>query len=176
MAERLWGMMAEFDTPEALVGAARRAREAGYRRLDAFTPYLVEELTDALALREWRVGPVFALGGLAGFAATMAVTWYISIDYPLNVGGRPLFAFPGFSVVGFEMMIVGAVAAGVLGMLVMNGLPRLNHPVFEADRFPLATDSSFFLCVLADDPRFDEGGTRAFLAGSGPRSIEALRA
>lgn len=172
----LYGMLAEFDTPDALAEAARLARAQGYRRLDAFSPFPVEGVQEALGLRDRRLGYVAFLGAVAGLAATMAVAWYVTIDYPINVGGRPLFAVPAFAVIGFEVMILATVAFAIGGMLVLNRLPRLNHPVFGGQRFGLASDDRFFLCVLADDPNFAEGATREFLGSLSPRTIETVRA
>ena len=171
-----YGMLAEFETGEALTAAARKARHDGYRRLDAFSPFLVEDLPEALGLEERRLGYVFFFGAIGGLALALAVMWYVNIDYPINVGGRPVFAFPAFMVVGVELTILGAVLCGIGGMLFLNRLPQLHHPVFEAERFSFASDDRFFLCVLADDPRFSEDGTRAFLATLGPRTIETVRA
>lgn len=172
----LYGMLAEFDTPESLAEAARSARRQGYRRLDAFTPFPVEAVQEALGLADRRLGYVAFLGGVAGLAAVMALAWYVSLDYPINVGGRPLFAVPAFLVIGFEVMILAIVVFAIGGMLVLNRLPRLNHPVFAGQRFGFASDNRFFLCVLADDPAFGEAATREFLATLSPRTIEALRA
>jgi hypothetical protein len=174
-AARLYGILAEFNTPEQLTIAARATRERGYRRLDAFTPFPVEELQEILGLSDRRLGPVAFLGGLAGLAGILALSWYVQIDYPINVGGRPLFALPAFLVIGFEMMILTAVVAVLAGMLWLNRLPLLHHPVFEGTRFGFASNDRFFLCVLGDDPRFDADDTRDFLKTLGPVSLEALR-
>ena len=172
----LYGLLAEFASADSLVKAARSTRDEGYSQLDAFTPFPVEELNDVLGLQDKRIGPIFFVGGVAGLALALAVMVYVNIDYPLNVGGRPLFAWPAFLVVGVELMILASVIAGVVAMLFFNGLPRLHHPVFESSRFSFASDNRFFLCVLARDQQFDEERTRAFLTGLDPRSIELVRA
>jgi hypothetical protein len=171
----LYGILAEFETPDELVAAARASRRQGYVRLDAFTPFPVEALQEVLAIDDRRLGPVAFLGGVAGLMLVLSVAWYIQIDYPINVGGRPLFALPAFLVIGFEMMILGIVVAAIGGMLVLNRLPRLHHPFFEGTRARFASDHRFFLCVFGDDPHFDADATRDFLKGLRPVSLEALR-
>lgn len=172
----LYGLLAEFETAEDVTEAARAARRAGFQRLEAFTPFPVEELQDVLGLKEGPIGPIFFLGAVGGLAFALAIMWYVNIDYPINVGGRPLFAWPAFLVVGVELLILGAVLTGVVAMLYLNGLPRLHHPVFEAPRFGFASDDRFFLCLLVEDERRWEEKARAFLLGLQPRSLEAVRA
>ena len=174
MAERPFGLLAEFDSPEALLEAARQARKAGYRALDAFTPFPVEEMPEILGLREWRIGPAFFLGGIGGLGLTLLGIWYIIMDYSIDVGGRPLLAWPAFLVVGFELMILGSVVGGVLAMLALNRLPRLHHPVFAAARFSFASDDRFFLCIQSRDPLFDPKETLEFLETCGPRGISIV--
>lgn len=171
-----YGMLGQFGSADELTAAARAARRDGYRRLEAFTPFPVEELAEVLGIEDRRLGYVFYLGGLAGLAAALAVIWAVNIDYGINVGGRPVFAFPAFMVVGVELTILGAVLFGVVGMFVLNRLPRLHHPVFEARDFTLASDDRFFLCVLGDDPRFDPDATRAFLTTLSARTVQLVAA
>ena len=175
MAEPLLGYLAEFGTAEKLVEAARSAREAGYRRLDAFTPFPVEGLADLLRFRDNRIGWLSIVGGLTGFLGMLAVQLFVNFDYPVEVGGRPVFAYPAFFVVDFEIMVLLAVLFPVIGMLVINGLPRLHHPLFGSPRFGLASDDRFFLYVDSRDPRFDADRTRTFLGSLGAWVVEPVR-
>ena len=148
--------MAEFDTPTAVVAAARRAYEAGYRRMDAFTPYPIEELTEAIGFRHTKLPLLVLIGGIVGALTGYGLQYWASvIYYPLNVGGRPLHSWPSFIPVTFEMTILVAALTAVLGMLALNGLPQPYHPVFSAPNFDLASRNHFFLCIEAQDPRFD---------------------
>jgi hypothetical protein len=170
--ETIYGLLAEFDSPEALVAAARRAREAGYRKMDAYTPFPVEELNDALELGRTGVPIIVLIGGLLGAVLGYALQYYISvIDYPINVGGRPLHSWPAFIPVTFETTVLVAGLFAVLGMLALNGLPMPYHPIFNAPRFSLASHDRFFLCIEAADPKFDAHETRRFLDGLAPRAL-----
>ena len=175
MAERVLGYLAEFGDAEALVEAAKQARAAGFRRLDAFTPFPVDGLADILRFRDNRIGWLSIIGGLAGFLGMLAVQLFVNFDYPVEVGGRPIFAYPAFFVVDFEIMVLLAVLFPVIGMLVINGLPRLHHPLFGTPRFGLASDDRFFLYVDSRDPRFDADRTRTFLGSLGAWVVEPVR-
>jgi hypothetical protein len=169
---RLYGLMAEFDNPADLVEAARRTREAGYRRLDAYTPYPIEALTEALDIHDRRL-PAVVLGGgiLGGLAAYALCYWTSVIAYPLNIGGKPFHSAPAFIIPTFETTILFAAFAAVLGMLALNGLPMPYHPVFNAPRFAMASRDRFFLCIEAADPKFDHDETWAVLTGLAPRAV-----
>jgi hypothetical protein len=169
---RLYGLMAEFDNPADLVEAARRTREAGYKRLDAYTPYPIEALTEALDIHDRRL-PAVVLGGgiLGGLAAYALCYWTSVIAYPLNIGGKPFHSAPAFIIPTFETTILFAAFAAVLGMLALNGLPMPYHPVFNAPRFAMASRDRFFLCIEAADPKFDHDETWAFLTGLAPRAV-----
>jgi Protein of unknown function (DUF3341) len=169
---RLYGLMAEFEHPHDLVEAARRAREAGYRRLDAYTPYPIEALTEALDIHDRRL-PAIVLGGgiLGGLTGYALCYWTSVIDYPLMIGGKPFHSAPAFIVPTFEMTILFAAFAAVLGMLGLNGLPMPYHPVFNAPRFAMASRDRFFLCIEAKDPKFDHDATWAFLTKLSPRVV-----
>jgi len=168
----LYGLLAEFDNPSDLVAAARRAHAAGYRKMDAYTPFPVEELNDALGLGQTWMAPLVLLGGILGAALGYSLQYYVSvIDYPLNIGGRPLHSWPAFIPVTFELTILSAGLFAVLGMLALNGLPMPHHPLFNAPRFALATRDRFFLCIEAADPRFSRDDTWRFLDRMGPRSV-----
>ena len=161
---RLYGLMAEFHAPAEVVAAARAASDAGYRRMDAYSPYPIEELSEALHFHHSRLPLIVLLGGLTGLVAGYALQYWSSvIEYPMNVGGRPFHSWPSFVVPTFETTILFAALSAVLGMLALNGLPEPYHPVFNVPSFALATRDRFFLCIEATDPKFDEMETRKFL-------------
>jgi hypothetical protein len=168
----IYGLMAEFDRPEELRSAAQQAYADGYRRMDAYTPFPVEGLAEAIGLHRTRLPLVVLLGGIVGCIGGFVLQYYAAvIDYPLNIGGRPLNSWPSFIPVTFETTILCASLAAVLGMLALNGLPMPYHPVFNVPRFALATRDHFFLCIEATDPRFDRQGTRQFLERLGSREV-----
>jgi Protein of unknown function (DUF3341) len=160
----LYGLMAEFDSSSDLLDAARRAYEEGYRRMDAYSPFPVHGLAEAIGFKRTLVPLLVFLGGAVGGIGGYSLQYWISvIGYPLNVGGRPLHSWPAFIPVTFELTILVAALAAVLGMLALNGLPRPHHPVFNVSAFELATRNRFFLCIEATDPKFDGRETRHFL-------------
>ena len=166
------GMIGEFETPVALIEAARRAREAGYRRMDAYTPYPIEELAEALKLPRTKLPVLVFIGGALGCATGLAMQWFATaVHYPLNVGGRPLASWPSYIPITFELTVLFAAITAVLGMLGLNGLPMPYHPVFNVPRFALASRDRFFLCIETNDPLFDPEKTRAFLSGLGAREV-----
>lgn len=168
----LYGLLAEFPNAQALVAATRLARAAGYRRMDAFSPFPVEGLAEALEFRQTWIPLVVLLGGVGGAVAGYAMQYYISvIDYPLNIGGRPLHSWPAFIPVTFETAVLGAAVAAVLGVLALNGLPQPYHPLFNVERFLHVTQDGFFLAIEAADPLFDPARTRDFLLGLGAREV-----
>jgi len=171
----IYGMMAEFDSPSDLVAAARRTYEAGYQKIDAYSPFPIEELAEAIGFHSNAVPLVVLIGGLIGCLSGYALQYWISvITYPINVGGRPLHSWPAFIVVTFEMTILFAGVAAVLGMLALNGLPMPYHPVFNVPRFAFATKDRFFLMVFSTDPKFSVVETCRFLEALGPRSISEV--
>ncbi len=166
------GLMAEFDNASDLVQAAHRAHQAGYRRMDAYSPFPIEELSEAIGLHHTNVPLVVLIGGLLGGLSGFLMQYWISaVNYPENIGGRPLNSWPAFIVVTFEMTILGAALFAVLGMLALNGLPMPYHPVFNVERFAFASKDRFFLCIEARDPRFDRKVTEEFLLSLNPRSV-----
>jgi hypothetical protein len=168
----LYGLMAEFDDPETLLTATRQAYKAGYRNMDAYTPFPVEGLSEALGFHRTRLPLVVLIGGIVGCIGGYLLQYYTAvIDYPLNVGGRPLHSWPAFIPITFEMTILVAGLSAVLGMLGLNGLPMPYHPVFNVSRFALATRNRFFLCIEASDPQFDLAKTRQFLESLQPRGV-----
>jgi len=171
-APRLYGLMAEFESPAGLVEAARSAREAGYTRLDAYTPYPIEALTEALDIHDRRLPAVVLGGGILGALVGYGLCYWTSVmAYPLNIGGKPFHSAPAFIVPTFETTILFAAFAAVLGMLGLNGLPMPYHPVFNAPRFAMASRDRFFLCIEARDPKFDHDGTWEFLTKLGPQAV-----
>ena len=168
----IYGLLAEFDAPEELVAAAERAYADGYRRLDAYTPFPVHGLAEAIGFRTQPASaPGPDRGHRRGGAGFFSQYYAAVIDYPINVGGRPLNSWPAFIPITFEVTILVAAVTAVLGMLALNGLPQPYHPVFNAPRFALATRDRFFLCIEAADPRFDSEATRKFLEGLGAKEV-----
>jgi Alternative complex III, ActD subunit len=171
----IYGMMAEFDTPSDLVAAARHAHEAGYQKIDAYSPFPIEELPEAIGFHRNGVPLVVLVGGiLGGLSGYLMQYWVAAVSYPVNVGGRPYHSWPAFIVVTFEMTILFAGIAAVFGMLALNGLPMPYHPVFNVPRFAFATKDRFFLIIFSSDPKYEAGSTRSFLEGLKPRSISEV--
>ena len=175
--EQLYGVIAEFGTADALLAAVHHARAAGYERLEAYSPLHVEGLADALGLARSRVPLFTLLGGLAGGVGAYFLQWYSAvIDYPLNIGGRPLHSWPMFVPTTFEVAVLGAALAAFVAVLVGGGLPRLNHPVFTVPDFNLAMRDRFFLCLRAAGPRFDAEAAARVLAEVQPIACREVRA
>lgn len=169
---RMYGLLAEFDKPDELVNAARATYDAGFRKIDAFTPYPLEEAAEVIGFHKNNVALVVLIGGLVGLIAGYGLEyWASAIAYPLNVGGRPYHSAPQFVPVAFETTVLGAALAAVLGMLGMNGLPQPYHPVFNAPAFSQASRDKFFLLIESDDPKFNEAETRQFLQQFNPLGI-----
>ena len=169
----VYGLLAEFSTADALVEAVKTARAAGYRCIEGFSPFPIEEMGEAIGFSSNTVPLACLIGGIAGCVGGFLMQVYCTLDFPLNIGGRPLIPPEAFALITFELTVLGAVGGAVLAMLIANRLPRLNHPVFEAKSFHLATTDKFFLLIQANDPKFDEGAVRRFLARLNPVSIEA---
>jgi hypothetical protein len=163
-ADLTFGLMAEFATADELLAAARAARDAGYTRLEAYAPFHVEGLAEAVGFRRTKVPLVTFVGGVIGCIGGYFMQWYAAVlDYPINVGGRPLHSWPMFIPVTFELTILCAAFAAVLALVCGSGLPDLSHPVFNARDFDLATRNRFFLVLRSDDPRFDADGASRWL-------------
>jgi hypothetical protein len=168
----IYGLMAEFMAPEELVSAAAKAREAGYRRFEAYSPLPIEELNEVMKLPVGRLPALIFLGGLLGGAGGFIFQYWVSaIAYPLNVGGRPLFSWPAFIPVTFELTILAAALVALVGMLALNGLPEPYHPVFNVPAFELASRNRFFLVIEAEDEKFSPEHTRRFLEGLKPLAV-----
>lgn len=166
-----YGLLAEFRDPEALIAAVGQVRAAGYRRLEAFSPFPVGGLAEAVGVHETRVRWWGLAGGVFGAALAFLMQVYVATDYPLNAGGRPIIATTAFMVVTFELTILFAATGAIGAMFILNHLPRLSHPLFNAPRFLLASRDRFFLCIERTDDRYDAAGTRSLLESLNPVSV-----
>ncbi|AEB12912.1 DUF3341 domain-containing protein [Marinithermus hydrothermalis] len=173
---RLFGLVAEFDDPERLLEATRRARAEGYQRLDAHTPFPVEGLVEALGRRDERIPWIAFVVGMLGAAFGFWMQAYIqTVDYPLNIGGKPLLGWPAYVPITFEITILSISIALFFAMLLMNGLPLAHHPLRNTPVYPRIFADRFVLVVEATDPRFDPEATRTFLEGLGALSVTEVR-
>jgi hypothetical protein len=171
----VYGLMAEFEDPTSLVHATHSAYHEGYRCMDAYSPYPIEELHEALGSHHTRLPLIVLIGGLTGCIGGYLLQYWVSaIAYPVNIGGKPLHSWPAFIPVTFECTILVAALSCVLGMLALNGLPQPYHPVFNVPRFALASRNRFFLCIESEDPKFDIEGTRRFLETLSPREVTTV--
>jgi hypothetical protein len=171
----LHGLLAEFETPTALVQAVHAARQAGYTRMDAYSPFPIEAMPEALGFTRTKVPLLIFLGGLTGALGGFALQYYCAvISYPVNVAGRPLNSWPSWIPVTFELTILIASLTAVFGLLALCGLPMPYHPLFNVPRFALATRDHFFLCIEAVDPHFDRTATNQFLSGLSPREVSEV--
>jgi len=168
----IYGLLADFETPEALVEATHRARQEGYTNLEAYSPFSIEELCTTEGRHRSEIPKIMFLGGCLGALGGFFVQYYAAaIDYPLNIGGRPLNSWPAFIPVTFELTVLAAALFGAIGMLALNGLPMPYHPLFNVPEFARASQDRFFLCIEATDPKFDTAATREFLAGLQPARV-----
>lgn len=172
---RVYGLMAEFESPPQLLAAVRRAREAGYRKMEAYTPFPIEELSHEIGHEHSALPWIVLTGGVVGALAGFGLQYWSSvIAYPVNIGGRPFNSWPSFIPVTFECTILLAALSAVLGMLALNGLPMPHHPVFNVERFEHASRDRYFLCIQARDPRFDRQATRKFLESLQAHEVEEV--
>lgn len=166
------GLMAEFHSPSEVLAAAHKVHDAGYRRVDAYTPFPIEELAEALGLHHSPLPKLVLSGGILGGLGGFALCYWSSVvEYPLNVGGRPLNSWVAFIPPTFETTILLAALTAVFGMLALNGLPQPYHPVFNVPSFALASRDKFFICIEATDPRFDRVETKRFLESLGTTEV-----
>lgn len=169
---KIYGLMAEFDNVDSVITAARRVHAAGYRKIDAYSPFPLEELSEAIGFEKNGVALVCLVGGLLGGTAAYILQWWINtIAYPVNVGGRPFHSWPSFIIVTFEMTILFSGLSAVFGMIALNGLPMPYHPVFNVPQFDAASKDKFFIVVFSSDKKYDAIGTRQFLESLGPLSV-----
>jgi hypothetical protein len=175
LSPAIYGILAEFDSSTDLVYATKAAYAAGYRKMDAYSPFPIEEASEALGFHKSRVPLIVLLGGLLGGFSGFGLQYWINvISYPLNIGGKPYDSWPAFIVPTFEMTILFAGLSGVFGMFALNGLPMPHHPLFNVDRFSAVTRDKFFLCVEAADPKFDLVDTQRFMESLKPLSISEV--
>lgn len=164
--------MAEFDTPTELVDAARQVRDAGYKKTDAFSPFPIHDIDEALGIKRSILPFMVLAGGFAGLIGGLALQiWVHAIEYPLNIGGRPYISLPAFVPPAYELTILLAAFTAVFGMLFLNGLPQPYHPVFNVPRFALATREKFFLLIEAEDPLYNYEKTRSFMEGLNAQEV-----
>ncbi len=169
---KLYGVMAEFGNPTDLVSAARSTYEAGYRRINGYSPFPIEELSEAIGFRRTILPVIVLLGGiLGGLGGFLMQYWMEVIDYPLNVGGKPYNSWPAFIPITFESTVLLAAFSAVFGMLALNKLPQPYHPVFNAPDFALATRDSFFLVIEASDRKFDHDQVMSFMRDLNPKDV-----
>jgi len=168
----IYGLVAEFNAPENLLAATKKTVAEGYCKLEAYSPFPVEGLDETLGFQRSRVPLITLIGGIAGGVGGFFMQWFsATIHYPINIGGRPLNSWPMFIPITFEMTILCAAIAAVLGMLGLNGLPMPYHPLFNVERFELASNDRFFLCIESNDQKFDREGTKRFLHSLGPKGV-----
>lgn len=172
----LYGVVAEFESPDVLLKAARKAHEAGYRSMEAYSPFPIHGLSEAVGFKKTAIPALMLAGGLSGALGGFLMECIgMAYHYPLLVGGRPFVSWPSFVPVAYECGILLAGLTGFVGMVLLNGLPRLHHPVFSAKNFERATSDRFFLCIEATDPKFDETAVHSFLKGVGAREVSEVR-
>jgi hypothetical protein len=171
----LHGLLAEFDRPETLILAVKKARREGFRKMDAYTPMAVREIAEELGTSHRWVAFFYLAGGIiGGLSGFFLQIWAAVWSYPIIVGGKPMNSWPSFIPITFELTVLGSGVIGTLGMLALNGLPRPYHPVFNVPSFGLASRDRFFLAIEATDPLFDREATRRFLLSLGPREVSDI--
>ena len=174
---KLFGLLAEFDSATSIVNAARLTRDAGYTRIDAYSPFPIHEMDEALKLKRTKLPWLVLGGGLTGMLGGFALQYWASvIQYPLNIGGRPMASWPSFIIPAYETTILLASLTAVIGMIALNGLPMPYHPVFNVPQFGNASGDRFFLSIETADPKFDLVATRAFLDGLNPLGVSDIAA
>lgn len=175
MVKSLYGVVARYSSGEALLESAKAVRTKGFTKVEAYTPYHVEGVVDALGNKDDRVTWIVFFGGVIGASLGFLLQYYVSvIDYPMNVGGRPDLSWPSFIPVTFECGILSAALSGLVGMLGLNGLPRPHHPIFEAPGIEASGRDKFFLCIEADDPQFSIDEAKAALQETNPESVDEV--
>jgi Protein of unknown function (DUF3341) len=175
MSEKTYGILAEFDSPAAILSAAEKVRDAGYSRWDVFTPFPIHGMDKVMGLKNSLVGWVSLFMGGGAFLSVVGLIWFSNaFDYPLIVGGKPMFSVPMTFVPSYIMMIMGAAVGALIGMLAFNELPRFHHPLFKSERFALVSRDKFMLLVGSTDPKFSETETRKLLESIGGAHIEII--
>jgi len=171
----VWGIAAEFEEPDELIECARRARLEGYTRMDAYTPMPVEGLSEAIGFRNKQMPALMFLGGLLGGTSGYFMEWFANTQsYPLNLGGRPYHTWPNFIVITFECTVLACALTGVFGMIILNGLPTLYHPIFNTPNFDRASQDRFFFAIEARDKNFELEKTLAFMKAQGAVNVSIV--
>jgi hypothetical protein len=172
----LYGLIAEFTTPESLMAAAAKTRDAGYKNTDAYSPFPLEGIMEALGKPHSKIAYLVLCGGITGLIAAFGMQFFCNvIDYPINIGGRPLFSWPMYFPIMFELTVLLSAFAAVFGMIGLNGLPRPYHPLFNVQEFLKASRDTFFLSIEATDPQFDLSKTKSFLESLHPRGVHEVQ-
>lgn len=172
---KLYGLVAEFESATALVKAARSAHEAGYRRMDAYSPFPIEGLSEAMGYHRTAMPLLILIGGIVGALSGFGLQYYCAVlSYPINVAGRPLNSWPSFIPVTFELTVLFGSLTAVFGLIALCGLPMPYHPLFHVPRFSRATSDGFFLCIESVDPRFEREATKSFLTGLNPSDVSEV--
>jgi hypothetical protein len=175
MNAKPYGILAEFDSPAAILEAAKKVRDAGYSRWDVFTPFPIHGMDKVMKLKNSLVGWVALAGGAFMFLNIVGLIWFSNaFDYPLIVGGKPMFSVPMTFVPAYIMMIMGGAVGALLGMFAFNELPRFNHPLFTSERFALVSRDKFSILIGSTDPKFSETETRKLLESIGGAHIEII--
>lgn len=171
----LYGLVAEFESADLLLDAARKTREKGYLRIDAYSPFPLEGLSEAIGFEHDSVGLITLLGAIIGGLTGYLMQYYANVlDYPINIGGRPYHSWPAFIPVTFELTILGGALSAAFGMLALNRLPRLHHPIFQYPGFDRASKDRFFLCIHSKDPQFERSRTDHFLTTLNPLRVQEV--
>lgn len=172
----LYGIVAEFDTPEELMAASRKVRDAGYKKIDAFAPFPVEGLSEAIGFKDKLIPTLMLIGGIVGIIWGLGVQVFsLGWSYPLNIGGRPIWSWPNYIPITFEATVLTCAFTGVVMMFALNGLPQLYHPIFDAPNFDRASTDKFFLLIEARDAKFDLASTKQFMQGLGTERVSEIQ-
>lgn len=173
--KKLYGILAEFKNPKALVDVSKKVVEAGYDKFDTYSPFPIHGIDKAMSLPKSKLGYIVIGHSILGFTGAIAMMYFMSvIDYPINISGKPFFNAPAWVPITFELTVLLSAFGAVFGMFFLNGLPRLNNPLFEVERFKKATDDGFFLCIEANDSKFQEDLVRQLLHDAGATYIEEV--
>lgn len=173
--KKLHGILAEFKNPKALVDVSKKVVEAGYDKFDTYSPFPIHGIDKAMSLPKSKLGYIVIGHSILGFTGAIAMMYFMSvIDYPINISGKPFFNAPAWVPITFELTVLLSAFGAVFGMFFLNGLPRLNNPLFEVERFKKATDDGFFLCIEANDSKFQEDLVRQLLHDAGATYIEEV--